>query len=198
MNKEKRILTLFKELNQKEQNSILKQLTRVKSGDLNTKISKINTKTAFLSFFLLFASGLLPFVDNILYLILKLFGISITHLEIPYFINLYAFIWTIGVILSPILIIVATYFRPSKILYIFPLFAYLAMLVAAILNFSGFIISGFIQFYAFITLISICSFYLLKRIRQFIKTAILSDSIKIEVIENVLKELNNNNKSNEV
>ncbi|GGE95748.1 hypothetical protein SAMN05443634_11033 [Chishuiella changwenlii] len=197
MNKEKRILTLFKELNQEEQCYVLKQLTQIKSDELNTKISKINTKTAFLSFFLLFTSGLSPFIDNFLYLILKLFGVSIDDLEVYYFIDIYAFIWTIGVILSPILIIVSTYFRPSKILYIFPLFAYLTMLIAAILNFSGFFISGLTQFYAFIILISICSFYLLKRIRQFIKTAILSDSIKIEVIENVLKELNNN-KSNEV
>lgn len=133
----------------------------------------------------MFLSGIMPFLDNFL----VLYRPDIDDIvKVSYFEYFTAFIWTLGVSISAVLIVVGSFMGAYKYLYAIPLFAHLTMVVAAILNASGFLISGMWQFYIFLVLISIFIFSFFNKIKQYIELVKMSDSVREEIIELLIED----------
>jgi len=90
--------------------------------------------------------------------------------------------------LSALLLVLATFCKADKLLYIFPISAHVIMLGAAILNYKGVYISGLWQFRAGGIAIGICFLISFVELRKIFKYIFLTDSVKKELIDLIIKD----------
>jgi hypothetical protein len=183
MSKEKKILTLLNELNHEEQKNILNQLNQTR---LHTKIdNKFDFIKSIFGIVIVFLSGLLPFLDNILNLLFPNINEAI---KVVYFADFTTAIWTFCIALTPLLIIFSLFLSVYKLAYIFPTISGLLTAISVIISSMGYYISGNMQFYIFIILTSIAIIILFKKIYNFILIKKLSEELKMKLINLVIKE----------
>ncbi|WP_333661942.1 hypothetical protein [Chishuiella changwenlii] len=180
---EKRVLTLLNELNTEERKNILRQLTQ---PSLNAQIdNKFDFIKSIFGIAIVFLSALLPFIDNFLEL---LFPNINEVIKVAYFTNFLTVIWSFCISFTPLLIIFSLFLSVNKLVYVFPIISGLVTSTAVIINSTGYYITGKMQFYIFITLISIAVIVLFKKIYNFLLIKKLSEELKMKLINLILKE----------
>ena len=178
------ILLHLEDLNKQQKKNLLKLLIRTRSNPLNIKWNYLSTFTFILSTILLILSGIVPFLDNIL---LHYYP-KMDTIPIPHFVYYSSFIWAASMSLSTLLVILGTFCKADKLLYIFPISAHVIMFGAAILNYKGVHITGLWQFRAGGVAIGLCFLISFIQLRKIFKYIFLADNVKKELIDLIIKD----------
>jgi len=149
------------------------------------KNKRIRTACTITGTFLLFICGLLPFLDNIIAVLLP----NLTNSKVEDYVSFNAAVWALSMSIAPVIIIAATFLRPYFLAYAFPVFSFTASFLAYFKAYVGlgFDLMSTLYFMAFgITLIFMLIFWMFKR---YIRSINLADKIQEKTIDLLYEEV---------